>query len=160
MSRTTRRIILSSLSLRNILLWQVVVDTTTNKMLIKNHIELGILLSVAVFYDDLYSAVLFFLSSVLIDVDHFFAYWYYANNFSFDYFKIKNWCLTRGARMDIFLAFHNVWFLAMLVILSGEFGFARLILFGVLFHYFCDIVYDYYCFSAGEVQKPLRRWLF
>lgn len=128
-------------------------------MLIIQHAIIGLILSAVLLYDDVQTGIIFFLSSVLIDVDHFFSYWVYSKNFSLNYFKIKHWCLTTGIKMNLFFLFHNVWFFLILFLSSRQYTILQPVLLGVCLHFICDIIWDAKLFYAGKVKKPCRRWI-
>ncbi len=130
-------------------------------MLIIQHTIISLLTSIALFYSDLNSAILFFLSAVLIDGDHVLSYWYYTKKFSaINYAVIKHWCLTRGAKMNIYLLCHNVWFFGLLFLAALKISFLMPVFFGVCLHYFLDIIWDVHLFNLGKVGRQHRRWLF
>lgn len=130
-------------------------------MLIKQHAIISFFVSIAIFYNDLNSAIIFFLSAVLIDADHVLSYWYYTRKFSVRSYRIiKHWCLTRGTEMNIYLPCHNIWFFGLLIWSALKINFLMPILFGVCLHYFLDIIWDLHLFFAGKVKRPYRRWLF
>ena len=127
-------------------------------MLIREHCWIGLLITIAVFNHNFYYGLLFFLSLVIIDIDHIISYWYYTSNFSLNYFKIKRWCLYRGGRMNVFLIFHNLWFLLLLTTLATLNSLFWFIILGVLTHYILDIIWDAYKFLVRITSKPYRRW--
>lgn len=129
-------------------------------MLVIQHTLVGLFLSAILFYQDIQSGIIFFLSSVLIDVDHFFSYWYYSNDFSINYLKIKHWCLTKGIKMSFFFLFHNIWCFIILVALSSLNRIFLPVLFGVGLHFVCDIIWDAKLFYAKKIKKPYRRWFY
>src|SRR3989344_7249150 len=130
-------------------------------MLVQQHFILGLILSVLLFYRDFFSGIIFLACSVCIDIDNAFSYWYYTKHFTYSYKKIKHWCLSNGNRLNIFLLFHNIWFIGIIFLLSLNFSIFYIALFGFCFHYFCDIIWDYYRYSVLHIaKKPYRRWLF
>ena len=129
-------------------------------MLIKQHAIIAFFVGLALFYGSLLSAVIFFLSAVLIDGDHILTYWYYTRRFSvISYKTIKHWCLTRGVRMDLYIPLHNVWFFGLLIFLAIKNNFLMPVFFGVSLHFFLDIIWDAHLFFAVKAKKPYRRWL-
>lgn len=110
-------------------------------MLPKVHIILGVLFSVLVwqlFQTTLLQAIIIFLASFLIDVDHYLDYAYHKRDISLknSYFWNKNLPIDHKALLHIF---HTIEFFILIAILSIFYKFFVLILLGFLFHSIFDL---------------------
>lgn len=122
-------------------------------MLPKHHIIFGLIFSTILWLlfpsISLTSLAIIFISSVLIDVDHYLYYLFNEKDFSLSkaYFwfkekreKWKNLAIKERQRYKrIQLIFHGIEFMVLLVILSFFNTFFFWILIGFLFHMFIDI---------------------
>jgi len=131
-------------------------------MLIKHHIITGTAISLFLLFFtqiNITSAIIFLATSILIDVDHYLAYWQKTKDYSTSYKKIKKWCLTKGTTMEIYFIFHNIWFLTILIALVKYNAVFTPVLLGVSLHYICDSIWDVYWYKRGLIKKPYRRWI-
>lgn len=119
-------------------------------MLPKYHIIINLLVSLILLYFlNPFYVLLFFLSSFLIDVDHYFYYILEKKNFSLK--KAYNWCLIKRARLralpreerkkhtKFFFIFHGIESLILLAFLSFIFYPLFFIFLGVLVHMIEDV---------------------
>ncbi len=121
------------------------------------HIAFGILLSILLYPHFGFYVIIIFLSSFLIDVDHFL--WYG--------FKYKNWNLKEIYKYyiddekfrDILNIFHTIEFLILLIVLALYFRFFLFVLIGVGFHYVLDIIHMVTCKKYGRRAISLIGWL-
>ena len=85
--------------------------------------------------------LIIFLSSVLIDVDHWLIYAFKKKNISIS--KAYFWFLSlqKSKKKPVFLyVFHTVEFFLLVALLSAKFQFFQLILTGMAFHMVFDII--------------------
>ncbi len=90
--------------------------------------------------------VLLFLSSVLIDVDHYFVHVFKNKNIglgkAFDYYHTKTYKKHYHKRGPLMI-FHTVEFVALLYLLSFYQPYFLFIIIGILFHWALDVYYMY-----------------
>ena len=111
---------------------------------------------------DYKSAAIFFIASIIIDLDHIPSYWFYTKDYyNLNYNKIKYWCLSTGQEMKWFFALHNIWTAGAIYLMWQYVSTLWLsVLAGILFHYSIDISYDAYCYFVEKTNaKPCRRWI-
>ena len=115
----------------------------------KYHIIFSVIISIFLYFLnlDLLFVLLFFFSSILIDVDHYFLYIIKKKSFNpikaYKYFKNKLNGKNKKyqkPRIQLFI-FHTIEFFILLLILSFFFNFLWPILFGCLFHESVDLIY-------------------
>lgn len=111
-------------------------------MLPKTHAILGFIFSTLSYFTfpiTIFQAILIFLSSFLIDFDH---YWFYVK-------KTKDWNLKRASNWKVYLSkkhkpimhiFHTIEFIILIIILSFFWNIFLFILIGMLFHSILDII--------------------
>jgi len=115
-------------------------------MWITQHITIGIISSFGWFYlfRDLQSAILFFIASVAIDIDHIISMAILDRTINpfkiFNTLKEINYNGLKIYEEKLFCIFHTVEFMIVLAILSFYFNFLIPILFGVIFHVIIDII--------------------
>jgi hypothetical protein len=106
-----------------------------------------------------YNLLLFVFGGVFIDIDHIFSYWYYTKDISYNYEKIKKWCMEIGPAMEHFFLFHTIWFVLFLWIIQTFISFLSFLLYGVMLHVLLDIGVDVvWYFILKKNKKPYRRW--
>jgi hypothetical protein len=110
------------------------------------HIVIGIAASLFWFYlfRDFQSTILFFVSSVAIDIDHPISMAILDRTINpfklFDTLKEINYNGLKRYEEKLFCVFHTVEFMAVLAVLSLYFSILIPILFGVVFHVITDII--------------------
>lgn len=128
-------------------------------MFVSRHIFFGIILSILlfIFFPTLgfFPIAIIFLSSVLIDVDHYFYYLIQTRELSLA--KAYNWYMERWKKLKnipkekikeiysgLFL-FHGIEWLILLFLLGTYVNnFFILVFFGFLFHFILDILHEIY----------------
>ena len=121
------------------------------------HIAFGILLSIILYPIFGFYIIIIFLSSFLIDVDHFL--WYG--------FKYKNWNLKDSYKFyientkykDVLHIFHTIEFLILVILLTLYFRFFLFILIGIGLHYILDAIYTITHKKYGKRAVSLIMWL-
>ncbi len=120
-------------------------------MLPKHHIAAGFFFALLVHLwifpsVTLFGAVIIFLSTVLVDVDHYMIYLYRKKDFSlkgaYHYFidMSNKLCASKKHRGPL-LIFHTVEFLILLIALSFYHWYFSLIIVGIVFHMALDLYF-------------------
>ena len=115
-------------------------------MWFKQHILIGIIPSLVWIYltGDLLSAVLFFLASILIDLDHPISMAILEKTINpikiFNTFKEIHYNGLKTYEERLFCIFHTMEFMITLALLSLYFNILIPILFGIIFHVIIDLV--------------------
>ena len=119
-------------------------------MLPKQHFALGLVPAILMgFLNPLYG-LLFLIGAILIDFDHYLAYVLAFGDFSLvhavNFFEtnVRHFCHNGTGR--VFLLFHNIETFVALIAVSIYIPIVYFLFFGMIFHYGCDLCYDYATF--------------
>jgi len=128
----------------------------------KWHILLGIIFSILLyilFKITLFQTLLVFLSSVLIDIDHYLFFVKRKKEFSLK--KAFNWHkkLVGKQHKPIMHVFHTIEFVTLILILSFFWDIFVFVLIGILFHSIIDIIDMFYNKWYGLREFSLIRYL-
>lgn len=126
------------------------------------HLLISLIFGIIAFSINLISftdAFVFVISATILDIDHLFSYWYYQNEITLSYTKIKKWCFGIGYKMEHFFILHTFWSLLLLWILKFKYPLAIIVFYGVLLHYMLDMFYDMWHFFFKKNYRPYRRWI-
>lgn len=133
-------------------------------MLPKYHIIFSIILTIILYllnFDFLF-ILLFFLASILIDIDHYFFYIIKKKNFNlgktYKYFRYElNRARIKKPKTLLFI-FHTIEFFLLLLILSLFLNFFWPIFFGCLFHDVIDIICGLFQKHKKYIKAPSLIW--
>ena len=101
----------------------------------------------------------FVAAGFLIDIDHYWSYWYYTGDYILSYKKIRRWCYSVGPKMDYYFLFHNIFFL-IVVIWTGEiYPIFRVVKYALIIHFSMDILWDICWYINGKNVRAYRRWI-
>lgn len=122
-------------------------------MKIRHHAVIGASVAIPISAWSIPGAVTFFLSSIVIDLDHFFFYWFQEREVLFHPQKFlsayRKWSYY-GPRIHIF---HNCELVVILGAISWIYGGMTLYLFaGILMHLTCDQLESYHRFRYMRVK--------
>lgn len=134
-------------------------------MFVKHHIFFGAIFSSLLLYFfpqiTLFGAIIIFLSSILIDVDHYLYYVFVKK--SWNLFKAHRWFCERHAYLmklsreernkhrGVFMFLHGIEILILLAVLGYWIHkFFYYILVGFVFHLFLDYIYERICHDKWE----------
>lgn len=135
---------------------------SVDSMFVAHHILITAIIGffgVFFFHFSLLDFFIFVIGGFFMDVDHIFSYWYYKQDFSLNYNKIKQWCMEIGYLMNHFFLFHSFWFVVVLWWLQKSYPSLTLLFYGVLLHASLDIVVDmYWYYILKKNMRPYRRW--
>ena len=115
-------------------------------MWITKHIVIGIPFSLVLLYlfKDIQFSILFFISSVLIDIDHPISMAILDKTINihkiFNTLKEINYNGLKNYEEKLFCIFHTVEFMLVLALMSFYFAILIPILFGIIFHVIIDII--------------------
>ena len=122
-------------------------------MKIRHHVVIGASVAIPISAWSIPGAVTFFLSSIVIDLDHFLFYWFREKEVSLNLRKFlsdyRKWSYY-GPRVQIFHNYELVIFLG--AIASIYKGILLCLFAGVLLHLICDQAESYYRFRYMRVK--------
>jgi hypothetical protein len=125
-------------------------------------------------YGDVFPYILIFLSSILIDIDHYFPYivkrkFNLIRNYKEEVILRKKFIPSNKRKKEILL-FHGIEFVLVLIVLSFFFNFFIFVLLGILMHLLLDIselirynkqpffklsqIYNYLSIKKEKFSKP------
>jgi len=102
--------------------------------------------------------ILFFLATILIDIDHYFLHIITNKNFNlskaYKYFRYELRKKRIKKSKTLLLIFHTIEFFIILLILSLFFSFFWPMFFGCLFHEIIDLIYEAFRKDKKYIKAP------
>lgn len=131
-------------------------------MNLKAHFTLGLAVAIIVYLGyGIIPALIFFAGAFLIDIDHYVVFVFRTGSFSvkkaYHFFDVVVWnhFMKKKAKPNeyFFLPCHNIEWYITLALVSMIVPIVWFLFFGMLFHYLCDLVHDYWIFG-----RFVRSW--
>ncbi|MBU1946857.1 MAG: hypothetical protein KKC54_07880 [Nanoarchaeota archaeon] len=127
------------------------------------HLIVSLILAAILFPFVGINSMIIIVGGVLIDLDHVIYYWikFKDLNFKNAYNYCKNIAQTEEfkKKKKVFMVFHSVEFIAMIIILSFYYPFLWMLVVGIIVHLIMDIIYELSTFKTMVKSLSLIAYL-